>query len=108
MTRLSNLQYPMLETFAEGVYLTISQAQQYDQRPFRSMLIRGWIAYRPGRGFHITAEGKKARDEFHHTNIQRKNPTLPLTAYFDPTAYGLRMPRKKAKVHVMQKRDRAA
>lgn len=89
MTRLSNRQYPMLKTFATGVYMSIPQAQAYDQRPFRSMLIQQWIAYRPGRGFHITPEGRRAFDEFHYTEIARKNPLLPLTAFFDPTAYGL-------------------
>ena len=87
---LSQRQYPMLQTFATGVYMSIDQAQHYDQRPFRSMLIRQWIAYRPGRGFHITQEGKRAFDVFHHTEITRKNPLAPLTALFDPTAYGLR------------------
>jgi len=101
ITRLSSLQFPMLETFASGVYLSIGQAQSYDQRPFRSMLIRGWIAYKPGRGFHITPEGRDARESFHHTGIQRKNPTMPLTKYFDPTAYGLSVPSKN-KVRVIR------
>lgn len=100
MTRLSNRQHPMLEAFVEmpsDRYMNVEEAQRYDQRPFRSMLIRGWIAYRPGRGFHITREGRDAWNEFHRTEIWRKNPTLPLTAYFDPTAYGLRVvPRKKS------------
>lgn len=87
---LSQRQYPMLQTFVTGVYMSIDQAQHYDQRPFRSMLVRGWIAYRPGRGFHITHEGKRAFDVFHHTEITRKNPLMPLTSYFDPAAYGLR------------------
>jgi hypothetical protein len=91
MTRLSNLQYPMLETFSTGLYMSIESAQHFDQRPFRSMLIRQWITYRPGRGFHITTQGRKAHAEFHHTEIARKNPTLPLTSYFDPTAFGLRV-----------------
>lgn len=107
-TRLSSLQFPMLETFATRIYMSIEQAQAYDQRPFRSMLIQGWVAFKPGRGFHITREGIKAHEEFHHREIQRKNPTLPLTAYFDPTAYGLRVPSKKAEVHEMPKRHRAA
>ena len=98
MTRLSSLQFPMLEMFTTGVYMNIEQAQKYDQRPFRSMLIRGYIAYRPGRGFHITPEGKRARDEFHHTEIARKNPLLPLTAYFDPTAYGLKVEKQLHRV----------
>jgi hypothetical protein len=106
--RLSGLQFAMLETIATGVYMTVEDAQLFDQRPFRSMLIQQWCAYRPGRGFHITPEGKRARDEFLHTDIARKNPLLPLTAYFDPTAYGLKVPSKKASVHVMAKRDHAA
>jgi hypothetical protein len=95
---LSQRQYPMLQTFVTGVYMSIDQAQHYDQRPFRSMLVRGWIAYRPGRGFHITHEGKRAFDVFHHTEIRRKNPLMPLTSYFDPTAYGLRET-EKTKLH---------
>ena len=86
---LSKRGYPMLREFAQGGYMTIAQAQAYDQRPFRSMLIRKWVAY-TGHGFHITAEGKKAWYEFEHTDIARKNPTLPLTSYFDPAAYGLK------------------
>jgi hypothetical protein len=109
MTRLSNRQYPLLETFATGVYMSIEDAQLFDQRPFRSMLIRKWVAYKPGRGFHITTEGRAAREEFLHTDIGRKDPSLPLTAYFDPTAYGLRVPAipkriaaRGAKLHVMR------
>jgi len=98
----------MLETFASRIYMTVMQAQAYDQRPFRSMLIQKWIAYKPGRGFHITREGIAAQQDFHHRDIGRKNPDLPLTAYFDPTAYGLKVPPKKANVHVMAKRSRAA
>jgi hypothetical protein len=55
------------------------------------MLIRRWITWRPGHGFHITTAGRKAHAEFHHTEIARKNPTLPLTSYFDPSAFGLRV-----------------
>jgi hypothetical protein len=108
MTRLSNLQFPMLRTFVEsgsGFYMRIDEAQRYDQRPFRSMLIREWIAYTPGRGFHITRKGRDAWDEFQQTEIWRKNPDSPLTAFFDPDAYGLKDPyRKKAAVHVMPRR----
>jgi hypothetical protein len=92
MTRLSNRQYPMLKTFATaetGYYMSIEAAKAYDQRPFRSMLIKGWIKYKPSRGFHMTPKGKQAWNEFLLTDIIRKNPTRPLTAYFDPTAYGL-------------------
>ena len=95
MTRLSNRQYPMLAAFAQersGYHMSIQQAQSFDQRPFRSMLIQKWIAYTPGRGFHITREGREAWNEFLGTDIARKDATRPLTAYFDPTAYGLKKP----------------
>jgi hypothetical protein len=105
MIRLSNRQLPMLELFIGGEYLSIETAKHYDQRPFRSMLIRKWINYRPGRGFKITEAGRDAYEIFMHTDIARKNPLLPLTAYFDETAYGLKKP---AEVHVMRKRRRAA
>jgi hypothetical protein len=98
MIRLSNRQHPMLRTFAEGGlhwYMPIEDAQKYDQRPFRSMLIQKWIAYRPGRGFHVTREGIEAWSEFQQTEILRKNPFGPLTAYFDPTAYGLQVVSKR-------------
>jgi hypothetical protein len=92
---LSPRQYPMLKTFIDGIYMSIEQAQHYDQRPFRSMLIRGWVAYRPGRGFHVTPLGRKAFDTFHHTEIGRKNPYAPLTSFFDPTEYGLKQVEKR-------------
>lgn len=101
---LSKRQYSMLQEFLSGDYMSINRAQAFDQRPFRSMLIRGWIAY-TGRGFHITIEGKDAWYEFEHTVIARRNPLLPLTAYFDPTAYGLTKP--AAKVRTMAKRTAA-
>jgi hypothetical protein len=77
--------------------MSIEDAQHFDQRPFRSMLMRGWCTYRSNgnRGFHITKEGVQAMEDFHTANIIRSNPTLPLTAYFDPIAYGLE-PSKKA------------
>ena len=93
MTKLSNRQYPMLRTFAQsakGFFMSIHDAQRYDQRPFRSMLIQQWIAYRPMKGFHITRKGRDAWREFQATEITRKNPTLPLTAYFDPIVYCLK------------------
>jgi hypothetical protein len=97
VTRLSNLQYPMLRAlFQNGVdgYMSIEEAQKFDQRPFRSMLIHRWCAYRPGRGFHITKEGQQAMYEFEDTDILRKNPSLPLTSYFDAVAYGLSTKRR--------------
>lgn len=106
MTRLSNRQYPMLLALVQNGrdgYMTIEEAQRWDQRPFRSMLIQGWCAFRPGRGFHVTKEGEAAMHEFQTTEILRKNPSLPLTAYFDPTAYGLSR-KKGQRVHVMPRR----
>jgi hypothetical protein len=98
MPRLSTLQFNMLRMFASDsdTHMTIVQAQQFDQRPFRSMLIREWIAYRPGRGFHITRAGRAAYDDFEQHDITRKNHDLPLTSYFDAAQYGLRVPAKKA------------
>jgi hypothetical protein len=100
MTRLSNRQYPMLQAFILDAshYMSVKEAQSFDQRPFRSMLVQEWIRYVPGKGFHITPEGRRAWYEFQNTDIARKDPTLPLTAYFDPEIYGLklkRMPKRK-------------
>jgi hypothetical protein len=110
MTRLSNRQYPMLLALVDNGtdhYMNIEEAQSFDQRPFRSMLIQGWAAYRPGRGFHVTKEGIKALHEFLETDITRKDPTMPLTAYFDPTAYGLELKNKKRHLHVIPKKGAA-
>jgi hypothetical protein len=71
-------------------HLTLVEAKQWDQRPFRSMLIRGYIRYQVNRGFTITKEGKQALREFITTDIARKDPTKPLTKYFDPNAYKLK------------------
>lgn len=92
MTRLSNRQYPMLRMFYDAgpdYFMPIQDAQKWDQRPFRSMLIQGWVEFKPRHGFHITKAGRAAWLEFLSTDIARKDPTRPLTAYFDPTAYGL-------------------
>ena len=110
MTRLSNRQYPMLQALYDNgpnVYMSIEDAQKFDQRPFRSMLMRKWAAYRTGRGFHITAEGRDALREFFDTDITRKNPHLPLTAYFDAMAYGLAAPKKARGVHAISRRGAA-
>lgn len=87
--RLSDLQYPMLQAMTDGHYMSIEEAQRFDQRPFRSMLIRGWVDYAGGKGFHITPAGRKAWVDYHSRDISRKNPTLPLTSYFDPDTYRL-------------------
>ena len=90
MMRLSPLQYNMLKMFAiDGSYVSILQAKGLDQRPFRSLLIQQWITFKPGKGFHITQKGVHAFYDFDEHSIIRKNPGLPLTAYFDATAYGL-------------------
>lgn len=88
---VSGRQHNMLQAlYDNGVAgrMSIGEAQTFDQRPFRSMLMRGWCKYRPdgARGFHITEEGRQALEDFHAANITRKNPTLPLTAYFDAAA----------------------
>lgn len=105
MTRLSNRQYPMLRTFINsGVqfYMTEEEAKRYDQRPFRSMLIQEWIAFRPGHGFHITREGRAAWQEFQDTSILRVNPLLPLTKYFkDPTVHHRVQRKGPGRVHAI-------
>lgn len=106
--RLSGRQHPLLEHFAgqPNTYrMSLDAARLYDQRPFRSALIQGWVKYRRGEGFYLTKAGAEALWEFHHTDIFRKNPSSPLTSYFDPTAYGLR--KDTGKVHVMTKRGAA-
>ena len=104
MTTLSNRGYPMLREFIERGpehVMKIVEAQQYDQRPFRSMLMRGWVEYSPkGRGFRITKQGREAWREFNATGISRKDPSLPLTAYFDADTYGISFQKaKKANKH---------
>ena len=97
MTRLSTLQYNMLRMFASEdntFHMSIVNAQKFDQRPFRSMLLQEWVAYRPGRGFHITRKGRDAYVDFQDHDITRKNPDLPLTSYFDMEHYGIKATRK--------------
>jgi hypothetical protein len=80
-------------------YMTVEEAGAYDQRPFRSMLIRGYVAYAPRRGFHLTRLGEESYLDFISTDIHRKHMDSPLTSYFDAAAYGLddkRPKRKKA------------
>jgi hypothetical protein len=111
MIVLSNRQYPMVQAFIDAgpaYYMTIEEAQKYDQRPFRSMLVRQWVAFRPGHGFFLTKAGRDSWFDYHGTGIFRNEKTrlLPLTSYFDPTAYRMK-PSKKAMVHVMRKRQAA-
>lgn len=107
MTRLSNRQYPMLRAFTDessDFHMNLEEAARFDQRPFRSMLIREYISYKPGKGFHLTKSGRAAYHEFLETDILRRNPNLPLTAYFDADAYGIK---RKGAVHVMKRRTAA-
>jgi hypothetical protein len=99
MKPLSKRQFAMLQMFSSetDAYMSIEEAQRFDQRPFRSMLLQGWVAYRGGRGFHITKEGKAAWAEFHEADIARKRWNMPLTAYFDPKAYGLPVVAKRTR-----------
>ena len=75
----------MLKVFVlqqANFHMTIEEAQAYDQRPFRSMLIQKWIAFKPGRGFHVTQAGRDAWHEFQTTTIQRNDPTRPAHCLF--------------------------
>lgn len=92
--QLSNRTAPMLETMHGTDYMSIDEAQHFDQRPFRALLVRKYVAYKPGKGFYLTQLGKDARRTFYDTDITRKDPSLPLTSYFDPGVFGL-APRKK-------------
>jgi len=96
----SGKQLNMLQAFYDNGLagrVTIEEAMGLLQPTLRSMMIRDYVAYRPNgaRGFHITKTGVEAMEDFHAANILRKNPTLPLTSYFDPAAYGLTMPKQK-------------
>ena len=88
---LSNRTYPMLRMFATepaDYVMSYETAQQFDQRPFRSMLYRQYITYVPQKnGFRITPVGRKAWTDFEMTEIVRKNIHGPLTAFFDPANY---------------------
>ena len=95
---LSNRQLPMLEALRSTDYISYQDAQIFDQRPFGSMWRRKYMAFRPGKGFHITEEGRQAWRTFHETEIFRKNPFGPLSSYFDAAAYGLDKPRTKLKL----------
>jgi hypothetical protein len=99
-TALSSRGYNMLRYFVTEVskdHVSIDEAQHLDQRPFRSMLIRKWIAYTPGKGFHATKEGRDAWRSYETQSILRSEGLFlrPLTSYFDANAYGLKPQREK-------------
>lgn len=99
MINLSDLGFPMLYALTQlkGKYMSYEEAQSYDQRPFRSMLIRGWVKWsRKEHGFYLTKEGEEAWMKFNSRDISRKNPHLPLTAFFNAEAYGLAGPKEKS------------
>jgi hypothetical protein len=102
-TRLSNRQFTMLQMFyseSKDFLMKVDVARAFDQRAFRSMLIRKYVSYVPSaNAFRLTAEGRAAFHTFEATDITRRNPTLPLTAYFDANILGL---------HRMKARRRAA
>lgn len=105
-TTVSNYQLPLLRHCIRHTnYMSIEEAMEFDQRGFRSFLIRKWLAYRPGYGFHLTPDGKKAWELLHYTEIRRQDATRPLTRYFDYVAYGLQDPRHphKPKVRAIRK-----
>ena len=97
MIQLTERTNGLLEVFArEGLdyHMAIEELQSYDLRPARALHMRGYIAF--GRkGAHITKEGLAAWDKWHNPSLTRKDPTMPLSHYFDSVAYGLPVVRKK-------------
>ena len=102
---LSDRQYPMLREFIDrgrNFIMPIEEAQVFNQITFRSMLVRQYVRYKPAwndgvgshrGGFVVTTAGRDAFQLFHQSErILRAHPELPLTAYFDPAAYGLDLP----------------
>ena len=100
MINLSDLGFPMLYALTQlkGGFMPFEEAQTYDQRPFRTMLMRGYVAWsRKERGFYLTDIGSEAWSKFNSRDIARKNPHMPLTAFFDAAAYGLGGERRNGK-----------
>jgi len=100
MVKLSNRQFSIIEELAATNYVPLERAAQIHQRAFGSLLQRGYVAYKHGRGFYLTQDGRDARVEFLETDIYRKNPTLPLAKFVDSLVRDYK-PRKRANVHVM-------
>lgn len=104
---LSNRQRPMLEMFDAVPFVSVEHAAGMSQVTFGSLYRRRkddnddpkvqLVAYKPGKGFHITAQGRDALYSrgAYEADITRKNTSDPLTRFFDPVAYGL-APREKA------------
>jgi hypothetical protein len=89
-TRISNRQYNLLREFVHKPKMSADSAAQWDQRAFRSFLIRDWVSYTPERGFHLTEKGFLAWKAFEKTDVTRSNIHGPLTRYFSLEIYGAR------------------
>jgi hypothetical protein len=87
--------------FYETQNMIVVQAQEWDQRAFRSFLVRGWVDFNTARGFYLTQEGLNAGENFRHANIHRADPSAPLTSYFDINSWGAKSKRalKEKEVH---------
>jgi hypothetical protein len=106
---LSNRLFPLVQFFinqGRSYYMNIEEAQTFDQRPFRSALIRQYLMFRSGHGFYLTAAGRDAWERFRHTDIHRINALAPLTRFFDPVAHGVRIDERK--LAIVKKKRRAA
>jgi hypothetical protein len=84
--QLSSLQYGMLKAWTArkgDYYMKRSQATLYDQRPFRSMLIRQYVEYDPKvDGFRLTPKGRSAMIDFETRDVLRHFESSKLTSYF--------------------------
>ena len=93
MIQLTNRTSPLLEIFAShgnDWAMPYEHAKVYDQRPFRALLMRGWVEYSAKlHGFHATKAGREAWTVFNETEITRRNFNAPMTRYFDPVFFGL-------------------
>ena len=101
---VSRLQFPMLREFitvtARGGFVSVKEAERFDQRPFGSLYHRGWLGYRAGRGFYATAAGKDAYAEYMGEARRRARPESPMSHYFDLVAAQFhKKPENPAKLH---------
>lgn len=92
-------QLPLFEKFASAESISEEEAQTLNQGTLRSLGVRGWIR-KAGRRFIITREGKEAWEDARVAKIYRSEAqcTRPLSAYFDPDAYALKVVHRKKKV----------
>jgi hypothetical protein len=93
-TAISNRQYSLLKEFIRKPKQEIDLGRLWDQRAFRSFLVRDWITYKPTQGFLLTEKGFAAWKLFEATDIRRVDPQAPLTRYFDAAHYS-GTPRRK-------------